>query len=316
LASRVDAETHTLALKASYVLTGDSFRRVTVLSPLSSEVNKGNLQLLYKPNDFMSITTGHQNSLQPLSPGGPMQPASVNQFSTDFHVAHFYFGSGLFASDAAGRRTQGTSLCLGRRIRRRWEVNTNWFESKPQNGEKTTLLSGTVRENFSDRFSLLQLVSRTQGQTTFALGGDFTSNRLLLRANDQNLYLPFRPDRPFEQALALNASFRLAGPFQVTVASDVAPNGRLRYSLGASTYVYCMRGMVLSAPSADSFSMAKYLVHGTVKDDHGGPVEGAARHIGRELADTDSGTFPRALLAARSVSLQHCPARVSIQRCV
>jgi hypothetical protein len=53
----------------------------------------------------------------------------------------------------------------------------------------------------------------------------------------------------------LNASFRLAGPFQVTVASDVAPNGRLRYSFGASTYVYRMRGMVLSAPSADSFSM-------------------------------------------------------------
>ncbi len=288
LASSVDAETHTLAVKASYVLAGDSFRRVTVISPLSSEVNKGNVQLLYKPTDFMSITTGHQNILEPLNVGGPMQQASVNQFSADFHVAHFYFGSGLFASDAAGRHTQGTNLYVGRRIGRRLEANTNWFESKPQNGEKTTMLSGTLRENFSDRFSLLQLVSRTEGQTTFGFGGDFTSNRLVLRANYQNVYLPFRPDRPFEQALALNVSYRVTGPLQVMAASDVAPDGHLLYSFGVSTYLYRVHGMIINARSADTFSIAKYVVRGTVKDDHGLPVEGAALRIGREPAYTDS----------------------------
>ncbi len=288
LASSVDAESHTLAFKASYVLSGDSFRRVTVISPLSSEVNKGNVQVLYKPADFVSITTGHQNILEPLSVGGPMQQASVNQFSTDFHVAHFYFGSGLFASDAAGRHTEGINLYLGRRIGRRLEANTNWFESNPRNGEKTTMLSGTLRQNFSDRFSLLQLVSRTEGQTTFGFGGDFTSNRLILRANYQNVYLPFRPDRPFEQALALNVSYRVTGPLQVTAASEVAPDGHLRYSFGASSYLYRVRGMMLNARSADTFSIAKYVVRGTVKDDQGLPVEGAALRIGREFAYTDS----------------------------
>jgi hypothetical protein len=307
-ASSVDAETHRLAFKASYVLTGDTFHRVTVLTPASSEINKGNVQMLYKPADFVTITTGHENILESVAPGGPMQQASVNQFSTDFHVARFYFGSGLFTSHAAGRRTQGTNLYLGRRIGRRLEVNTNWFQSAPQTGEKSTLLSGTVRENFSDRFSLLQLVSRTAGQTTFAFGGDFTSNRLLLHANYQNVYLPFRPDRPFQQALSFNASFRLRGPLQVTAASDIAPDGRLRYSFGASTYLYRMRGMSLSAGSADTFSMAKYLVQGTVKDEQGLPIEGAALRIGRELAYTDSaghfqvrfskrGPFPLSLAA-------------------
>jgi hypothetical protein len=285
-ASSIDAETQRLAFKASYVVTGDSFRRVTVISPMSSEVNKANIQMLYKPADFVTITTGHQNILEPVTPDGPMQQASVNQFSTDFHVQKFYFGTGLFTSKASGRSTQGTNLYLGRRIGRRLEVNTNWFQSKPQKGETTTILSGTVRENVSSRFSLLQLISHTGGQTTFAFGGDFTSNRLMLRADYQNVYLPFRPDRPFQQALALNVALRVAGPLQVTVASNVAPDGHLRYSFGASTYLYRFRGMM--SAQAETFSIAKYLVQGVVKDDHGIPVEGAALHIGKEVAYTDS----------------------------
>jgi len=284
--SAIDAETERLALKASYVITGDSFRRVTVISPISSEVNKGNVQMLYKPLDFVTITTGHENILEPLTPGGPMQQASVNQLSSDFHVQKFYFGSGLFTSTDSGRSTKGTNLYVGRRIGRRIEVNTNWFQSKPKSGEASTVLSGTVRENFSSRFSLLQLVSRTGGQTTFAFGGDFTSNRLLLRADYQNVYLPFRPDRPFEQALALNAALRVAGPWQATAASNVAPDGHLRYSFGVSTYLYRFRGM-MSAQS-ETFSIGKYVVQGAVKDDHGLPVEGAALHIGKEVVYTDS----------------------------
>src|SRR5258708_37419902 len=216
-----------------------------------------------------------------------MQQASVNQLSTDFHVKKFYFGPGLFTSNASGRGTQGTNLYAGRRIGRRLEINTNWFESKPKNGETTSILSGTVRENFSSRFSLLQLISRTAGQTTFSFGGDFTSNRLLLRADYQNVYLPFRPDRPFQQALALNVALCIAGPLQLTAASNVAPDGHLRSSFGASTYLYRFRGMMMNANS-DSFSIAKYVVQGVVDDDQGAPVEGAALHIGKEVAYTDS----------------------------
>lgn len=285
-AAAVDQETEKLAFKASYVITGDKFERVTVISPMSSEVNKGNVQLLYKPTGFATITTGHENILEPVAPGGPMEQASVNQFSADLHVERFYFGSGLFTSNASGRSTQGTNLYVGRRIGRRLEVNTNWFQSKPQSGATSTIVSGTVRENFSSRFSLLQLISRTDGQTTFAFGGDFTSNRLMLRADYENVYLPFRPDRPFEQALALNVALRVAGPLQITAASNVAPDGHLRYSFGASTYLYRFRGM-MSAQS-ETFSIAKYLVEGIVKDDHGVPVEGAALHIGKEVAYTDS----------------------------
>jgi hypothetical protein len=287
-AAGIDTETQKLAFKSSYVVTGDMFRRVTVISPESSEANKGNVQMLYRPNDHMSITTGHENILEPITVGGPMQGASVDQVSTDLHVHRFYFGTGLFASKASVGNTRGTNLYVGRRIGQRFEVNTNYFDSRSNNGSSTSILSGTVRENFSSRFSLLQLISRTAGQTTFAFGGDFTSNRLLVRADYQNVYLPFRPQRPFQQALSLNVSLRVSGPLQITAASNVAPDGRLRYSIGVSTYLYRVRGMVMNANSPDSFSISKYVIQGVVLDDQGAPVEGAALHIGRQLAYTDS----------------------------
>ena len=286
-ASSLDVETQRFALKSAYVLTGDMFQRITVASPMSSEVNKGNIEVLFKPEEHMSVTAGHENILEPLMLNGPMQQASVNQLSTDFHVAKFYFGSGLFSSSAEGRSSQGTNFYLGRRIGQRLELNTNYFTSQEQGGVKSNILSGTIRENFSSRFSLLELVSRTAGQTTVAFGGDFTSNRLLLRVDYQNVYLPFRPQDPFEQALAFNVNVRVKGPLQVTAESDVAPDGHLRYSFGASTYLYRLNGMMGSANS-DAFSIGKYVVQGLVTDEQQAPIEGAALHIANQVAYTDS----------------------------
>jgi hypothetical protein len=285
-AASLDAETEKLIFRTSYVLTGNSFQRISLASPLSSEVNKGNVQLLYKPLEFVSLTAGHENLLEPVTLGGRMQQATVNQLSADFHVKGFYFGSGRFSSTSSGLSTQGTNLYAGRRFGRLLEVNENWFQSKSQGQPGSTILSGTIRGNFSSRLSLLQLISRTNGQTTFAFGGDFTSNRLMLQADYQNVYLPFRPDHPFEQALALNASVRVIGPMQITAASNVDPTGHLRYTFGMSTYVYRMSGM-MSARS-ETFSIAKFLVQGVVKDDQGNPVEGAALRIGKEVVYSDS----------------------------
>jgi hypothetical protein len=285
-AASFDAETQKLIFRTSYVLTGKSFQRISLATPLSSEVNKENAQLLYKPLEFVSFTAGHQNLLEPLTLGGTMQQATVNQLSADFHVQKFYFGSGQFSSSSSGLGTQGTNLYVGRRFGRLLEVNENWFQSKSQGQPSSRILSGTIRENCSSRLSLLQLISRTNGQTTFAFGGDFTSNRLMLQADYQNLYLPFRPDHPFQQALALNASVRVVGPMQITAASNVDPTGHVRYTFGISTYLYRMNGM-MSARS-ETFSIAKFLVQGVVKDDQGNPVEGAALHIGKEVVYSDS----------------------------
>ena len=285
-AAGLDAETEKLIFRTSYVLTGKSFQRISLATPLSSELDRENAQLLYKPFESVSFTAGHQNLLEPVTLGGAMQHATVDQLSGDVHVGKFYFGSGLFASSSSGLRTQGTNLYAGRRFGRVLEINENWFRSKSDGEPGSTILSGTIRENFSSRLSLLQLISRTNGQTTVAFGGNLTSNRMMLQADYQNMYLPFRPDHPFQQALALNASIRVVGPLQLSVASNVDPTGHLRYTFGMSTWLYRMNGMI--SGHTETFSIAKFVVQGVVKDDQGNAVEGAALHIGKEVVYSDS----------------------------
>lgn len=77
LAASFDAETEKLILRTSYVLTGNAFQRISLATPLSSEVNKGNAQVLYKPLESVSFTAGHENLLEPVTLGGAMEQAAV-----------------------------------------------------------------------------------------------------------------------------------------------------------------------------------------------------------------------------------------------
>jgi hypothetical protein len=45
---------------------------------------------------------------------------------------------------------------------------------------------------------------------------------------------------------------------------------------------------MISALPGSSFSMGKYVVQGTVKDEAGNPIEGAALRIGKDISYTDS----------------------------
>jgi hypothetical protein len=74
----------------------------------------------------------------------------------------------------------------------------------------------------------------------------------------------------------------------LVVAALAAPAGAQGRNSDASPYLYRVRGMMMMNAQAVSFSIAKYLVQGVVKDDQGTPVEGAALHIGKEVVYTDS----------------------------
>jgi hypothetical protein len=112
----------------------------------------------------------------PTPTGAPLTAASVNQLVTNFNVSRAYFGVGLFNSRVAGRSTLGTNFYVGRPIGSHIEVNCNYFESRPEYGSLTTILSGTVRETLSQRFSLLQLVSRSNASPPHPAGSCFRSS--------------------------------------------------------------------------------------------------------------------------------------------
>ena len=302
----VSMETEKMSLRLGYIATGSNFRRVTVFSPLTSEVERENIEFAYRANSFISFAAGHHNLLQPIDTKSPMVRVAVNEALVNFSLAKLYFGTGVFQSRLMGRNTVGTNLYVGHRFGQRLETNVNYFASRPQNEPKTTMLTLSLRESLFQRFSLLQLISRSDGQTTAALGGQMITNRFNVQVDYQNVYLPLRPEHPFQQALALNAAIRLLGPLQVTVASNIAPDGHIRYSFGLATFLYRYQGMV-SWGSQQTYSFPKFVVQGVVKDVQGNPVQGAALHIAGEVIYSDD--VGRFLLRLRK--RQDCPLQVT-----
>jgi hypothetical protein len=292
-ASSLDAETKKLTVRASYVIASSDFHRVMIPTILDTESDKENLEVTYEPNSSLSLSAGHRNLLQPFTPNSPMVQAAMNDFAGSFRIGGTYFGAGFFTSSVEGRDTHGANLYVGHRIKERFEVTANYFDSRTSDGLSNAMFSGTFRETLTPRFSLLQLVTRSAGQTSFAYGGQFITNRFNVRADYENVYLPLRPDRPFEQALALNASVRVLGPVQLNVSSNVAPDGHIRYTFGGTTYLYRYKGLApWQSRDQESYSFPKYVVQGVVRDEQGNPVAGAAIRLNSEVLYTDdSGRF-------------------------
>ncbi|HEY7617074.1 MAG TPA: hypothetical protein VH744_09745, partial [Terriglobales bacterium] len=292
-ASALDAESRQLTVKGGYFSTNREFRRIMLPSISNSEAEGANIEATYRFTPTASLTAGHRNLLQLLTLTGPLSGASVNHVGGTFQVAQVYFGVGLFNSSFAERETWGANFYAGHRFGEHLDVTANYFRSRTAHQPGDTMVTGTFREILNPRFSFLQLVTYSNGQWATSFGGEYLTNRLNLRADYQTVYLPFRGNRPFEQALSLNAALRVLGPFQVTAASSVAPDGSLRYTFGASTYLYRYNGLVpWGAESADSYKFPKYLVQGVVQDEGGRPVSGAALRLDGDIVYTDdSGRF-------------------------
>lgn len=289
-ATSFDAETKKLSVRGSYIDASPDFRRIVVPSLLNAEDNKENIDVTYQTSSGLSLTAGHHNLLQPVSLDSPLTQATTNNVAANYHFSGTYVGAGFFNSSVADRQTQGINLYVGHRFHDRLDVTTNYFDSHTANEPSNAMFSGTFREILSPRFSVLQLITRANGQWTMAYGGEFLTNRFSVNASYQNVYLPLRPDRPFEQALALNASVRLFGSLRFTAASSVAPDGGIRYTFGVSTYLYRYSGLGPGqSHMQESYSFPKYLVQGMVREPDGTPVAGAALSIGGEVIYTDDG---------------------------
>jgi hypothetical protein len=226
--------------------------------------------------------------LQPLSVNGTAERAGMNSLSSNFRVAHTYFGAGFFNSSFSGRNSWGSNLFMGQRFHDFLDVNASYFISKSTGNPRDSMLTGTFREILTPRLNLLQVATYSNGQWSGAYGGEFVTNRFNARLDYQTVYLPFRTNHPFQQTLSFNSSVRVLGPVAITAASTLAPDGRVRYTFGGTTYLYRYNGLLPSfGQSGDSYKFPKYLVQGVVKDEQGRPLSGAAIQLGQDVIYTD-----------------------------
>ncbi|HEY6249397.1 MAG TPA: carboxypeptidase-like regulatory domain-containing protein [Candidatus Angelobacter sp.] len=279
LATTFDLNRDWLDVKAGYIVAGNQFRRITTPSVFAAEPDRENLLVTIKPVSNLTVIAAHQNLLQPqVDFNAPFLRATVEQFQADYNIAKFHLGAGLFQSHSHTFHNLGEDFSIYRPITRNIEGGVNYFRTL--SGPASSNLAGTVREKITQKLSLLQVVSHSQGNTDILFGGSYTANRFAVNVDYQDMYLPFLPNNPFTHSLTVSLKLKLWGNVQVNGDTFRSSDGRLRYSAGASTLLVhnFQRGA-----GNETFNFPKYVVRGHVRDVSGAPIEGAALRIGDQL---------------------------------
>jgi hypothetical protein len=286
-ASSFSWSTPMFSVDASYALTGNAFKRVEVTTPELTENDRENVRVVFAPFTSVRIVASRNNYLAPVE-SGITSRAAVNGFGiwTGFTGTQFY-GS-LYQSYTSYGKSIAYALGAQHDITRRLQVGANYLGTRSSGRESHTIL-GNIRETFSSRLSLNQVINHSGGQTGVSFGGDFISNFATLSVDYQTVFLPFvqAGSGQLKQVIVIGLHFQLPRGIQFNAGTNVTPLGQIRYTTYGSTYAY--HGLAPASPGA-SFSGAFFqnAVHGRVLNPDGQPIEGAALRIGTETAFTDS----------------------------
>lgn len=286
----VDADRNWYEVKAAYIQAGSGFRRITTPSLFAAEPDRENILVTVKPYSSVVLTAGHENFLTPQgSLNAPFQRASVDQFQSSFDVARFRLGAGLFESRGpTGNRSVSDGFTISRGITRNIDASASYYASL--SGPRARYLIATIRETISPKLSLLQVINRTQGNTTFLFGGSYTVNRFSLSVDYQTLYMPFLAN-PLVTGISVSLHLKLWGGFQVNGQTFRSPDGKLRFTASGSTLL--TPGFRLANRNENQApKMDAYIVRGRVCDERGSPVEGAAIRLGEQTVfSNEAGEF-------------------------
>lgn len=280
---------HWFKFKGAYVIANRDFQRVGMSSPSSTENDKENLEIEFRPIDSFSFSAARFNLVQAPTKEQAGNAAVVNQLTASAKRGGFQFIGSLFSSQTDFANAQGWSASAGRSIGDRLQASTSFFRNTSNRGPPSSSWEQSLREIFSPRLSVLEILTHSDGDTSFSWGGSFLSNPIAVDVEYQTVYSPFNPLKPFHQVLLLNVRLQPLGALILNAASFVTPEGTVKYATYGSAWIQRGDTVALLSPR---FRLNKFMVSGHVVDQAGNPVEGAALRVNDELVFSDSaGSF-------------------------
>ena len=278
-------------IRASYVLSPERFRRLTVPAPLQAETDRENLLVVLEPTPGLVIGGGRQNFVQDSSRSGEVTRASGNSLFAGVNTRRWRASAGLYDSRSAGINNLSTYLAAGAAVARWLDVETYVLQSRPSGQPRTTVPLVNLRERVSSRLSLLQQFSLENDRPRIQFGGTLLAPFGEVGVDYQIVQQPFRPLNPFRSALTLTARLQL-GPYSTRLGTFIQPDGTVGYSASGSTFLYLGEFGGVQPNRVGSASLARFVVAGKVVDVDGNPVDGAAVALDDEIAYTNaSGDF-------------------------
>jgi hypothetical protein len=293
-AASLDLSRRWIDLKAAYIEAGNQFQRVALETPLLSEPDRENVQVTVRPANFISFSGGRQNFLTPVGNSQKNVRSSIDQVSGSLQVAGTGFTASLYHSTYLGDSNDATAYTADRNLFSRVHATASYLESRPKDAPATRSFIANFSEVLSPRWTVNEVVNRSQGQTSVSFGGGFLSNLFSISADYDTYYVPQRNSSPFEQALILDVQVNLFHGITLHGATFVAPDGGLRYTADAHALL-AREGIIRGSDQENTLERAAIgtmLLRGRVIDTEGHPIAGAALMLDQLVVYTnDDGLF-------------------------
>ena len=296
--------------RVGYVYEGDRFRRITVQSPINSEVDKENILIVASPFRRLLVSGGYQHLLQPRQdPKLPFVRATVSQVQVSGDVFGVQLGGGLFSSQQARVSNLGEVVWASRKLSPWLDTGVQYYCNHSGAAGATSMLTGRLRESVWRGISILELINHST-RTSLGVGGGFQSNRVSFDVDYSTIYVPFG-NAQFKQSLGFTVRVEPFRGTTLNAQSYVTSDGETKYGISGSASVF-QNFPLLSAPRAELAGFTKYVIRGRVVDIDGNPIYGAAISIEDHLLITNSsGEF-----MLRTRRAQRCQLQVSLDNFV
>jgi outer membrane protein OmpA-like peptidoglycan-associated protein len=276
-----------LSVKAAYAWNPDRFRRAAVPSPNQTEIDRQNVLLTYEIGPDLQIGASHQNFVQDSADAKPVARATGNSLFAGGRWSGVRLTAGLYDSRSEGIRNLSSYVALGRAISSWLDAELYLLQSRPDGRPATTTPIANLRWRVSPKVGLMQQVSINDGRPTVHLGASLRTGIGEFGADYQIVHQPFEPLRPFRSTLNLSARLQL-GSYSTSLGTYIQPDGSIDYAASGSTFLYMGAFGGVQPGQVGSGAIGRYVIRGTVRDEGGAPVEGAALHLGGEVAFTNS----------------------------
>ena len=275
-----------LGVKASYGWNPRRFRRAPVATPNQTEVERENITITYDLGPYFSVGVGRQNYVQDSTDSALPVRATGNTAFAGGIWANTRLTAGVYDSRSEGIRNLSSYMAVGRELTRWLDAELFVLQSRPEGRAVTTTPLANLRWRVTSRLGLSQQISWHDKRPTILFGASLMTPIGDFAADYQIVHQPFRPFNPFRSTLNLTARLQL-GKYSTSVGTYVQPDGSVDYSASGRTFLY-MGSFGGMQPQQLGGRMAQYVVRGTVRDETGNPVEGAAIEIGGEVVFSNS----------------------------
>jgi hypothetical protein len=257
-----------------------------VATPNQTEVERENITVTYDLGPQFSVGVGRQNYVQDSADSELPVRAVGNTVFAGGVLFNTRITAGIYDSRSQGISNLSSYMAVGRELTRWLDAELFVLQSRPDGRPVVTTPIANLRWRVSSRVGLSQQISWNGDRPTILFGASLMTPIGDFAADYQIVHQPFTPFNPFRSALNLTARLQL-GKYSTSVGTYVQPDGSVDYSASGRTFLY-MGSFGGMQPQQLGGRMAQYVVRGTVKDENGNPVEGAAVEIGTDVVFTNS----------------------------